>query len=262
MPGILHLTDIHFGCENQAAVEAVGNWARAGDYQLIVITGDITQSGRREEFEDAARWVASLPQPVLVTPGNHDTPYSNLYSRAVAPFARYERFFGPAWAGGFEGQDLSVQAFNTARGMQARMNWSKGAADADHVRTVAATLGRRSETFRVAVCHHPLMEVVGGPMTGKVHGGGQAAAILARGGVDLVLSGHVHTAFAIPMPCEDALTYAVGAATLSMRERGQPPGFNVIHWDEETVAVQAKAWSGSHYESLRTWALPRRRASR
>jgi 3',5'-cyclic AMP phosphodiesterase CpdA len=259
MGGILHMSDIHFGCENKAAIAAATDIAYAGDFQLIVISGDITQFGHVSEFEAAAAWVATLPAPVLITPGNHDTPYAGMVARAIAPWSRYERYFGAARTSAFDGQGLAVRAFNSARGMQVRLNWSKGAVDPSRVEAAVRDLrGVDPASLRVAVCHHPLMEVVGGPMTGRVRGGRRAAEILAQAGVDVVLSGHVHTAFAVTLPCGDGHTHAGGACTLSMRERGMPPGFNIVEWDEKAVTIKAQAWIGSTYEPLRTWALPRR----
>jgi 3',5'-cyclic AMP phosphodiesterase CpdA len=259
MGGILHLSDIHFCCENKAALAAATECAETGDFQLIAITGDITQYGHVAEFKAAKAWVDTLSKPVLITPGNHDTPYAGLVDRAFAPFARYERYFGAAWRDGFDSSDLAARTFNTSRGMQIRMNWSKGAVDPDHVRQAVAGLSEVGpERLRVALCHHPLMEVLGGPMTGRVRGGRNASDILAHAGVDLVLTGHVHTAFSITLPCADGMTHGVGAATLSQRERGQPPGFNMISWDKDFIQVKAQGWTGSHYETFRTWALPRR----
>jgi hypothetical protein len=68
----------------------------------------------------------------------------------------------------------------------------------------------------------------------------------------------VHTPFAFALPLHDGKTYSVGAATLSLRERGTPAGFNVIETDAHTIRVAALAWTGSHFETARTWALPRR----
>jgi hypothetical protein len=112
--------------------------------------------------------------------------------------------------------------------------------------------------LRVALCHHPLSEVTGGPMTGEVHGGLDAATILAEAGVDVILTGHVHTPFALPLPIADRRTYSVGAATLSLRERGAPAGFNVVSWEDECIHVVAHGWTGSHFEVQKTWSLDRR----
>ncbi len=256
---ILHLSDIHFGCENKDAVEAVLNLAQNEAFDLIAITGDITQFGRQDEFDAAAAFVRALPGPTLLTPGNHDVPYATP-GRLFSPFARYKQAFGDPWLTRHDAPGFSARAFNSARGTQVRLNWSKGSVWPDQARVAGDELKAAPEgAFRIVLCHHPLMEVTGGPMTGNVRGGSMAVGILARRGVDAILTGHVHTAFAHALPPEDKRTIAIGAATLSRRERGQPAGFNIIEWDEGCITVMAQGWTGSHFETIRTWALDRKR---
>ena len=50
----------------------------------------------------------------------------------------------------------------------------------------------------------------------------------------------------------------MGAGTLSVRERGVPPGFNTLEIDAREIRVVAQAWAGSHFEPSRTWAVERR----
>ena len=258
MPRILHMTDIHFGAETTLAAAAAVAFAHAHAFDLLVLSGDVTQDGRPIEFEAAARWYAALPGPKIVTPGNHDMPQVHI-ERLTNPFGRYEKRFGPAGSAWFDGPGLAARAFNTARGMQFRPNWSKGALDPRQAAAVAADLSSQAEgVLKVAICHHPLVEVPHGAMTARVVGGPAGAQVLAEAGVDLILSGHVHTPFAFPLPFADKRTYSVGAATLSLRERGTPAGLNVIEADEETILVKAYAWTGSHFEVAKTWALERR----
>lgn len=255
---LLHLTDIHFGAENTLAAAAVADFAHRDPFDLLVLSGDVTQDGRPIEFEAAARWYAALPGPKMVTPDNHDMPQVHP-ARLFDPFGRYEHRFGPAGSAWFDGPGLAVRAFNTARGVQFRPNWSKGALAPGQARAVAADLAKAPiGALRVAVCHHPLVEVPHGPMTGRVIGGPAGAKQLVEAGVDLILSGHVHTPFAFALPFADERTYSVGAATLSLRERGTPAGFNVIEVEPHSILVKALAWTGSHFEVSRTWSLPRR----
>ena len=119
--------------------------------------------------------------------------------------------------------------------------------------------GAPSDRFRGGALHHPLTGMIGGPMTGKVWGGTDAARDFSEAGVDIVISGHVHAPFALPYPFADERTYAIGCGTLSVRERGVPAGFNIIEVDDREIRVRAQAWSGSHFEAYRTWSLDRRR---
>ncbi len=260
---LAHVSDIHFGCENAAAVAAVGQFLDSERPDLLVVTGDITQSGERKEFAAARAWLQSLSTPTVCTPGNHDTPYWDILARLSQPFARYGDYIGPVEAGRFAAPGVSVAAMNTARGAQPRANWSKGQIrrrDALRARAALAEAGAW-EDLKVVICHHPLMEVTGGPMTGRVWGGVRATQILAEGGADLILTGHVHTPFAHATPFGDGKTYAVGASTLSLRERGAPAGFNVIEADAESIRVTAQGWTGTHFEPQRTWGFDRRQAA-
>lgn len=259
MARLIQLSDIHFGGQNGPATEAALDYARQWKPDLIVVTGDITLNGLPREFEAAKVWLDRLPRPWLCTPGNHDTPYWNLLLRTARPFARYRKWVGEPFGERAAMGDLAVQTVNTARGAQPRLDWSKGAIDLDTCRQAVDWMGGLApETLRVVACHHPLIEAVRAPVTGGVHRGEAAAALLAEGGVDAILTGHVHNPFATPLACGDGRTYAVGAGTLSLRVRGAPPSFNQIRTANDTLTVEAMAWTGSHFEPYRTWALPRR----
>jgi 3',5'-cyclic AMP phosphodiesterase CpdA len=151
----------------------------------------------------------------------------------------------------------------TARGWQARPNWSKGVIDLDQTRRAAAALRQAPVgALRVLACHHPLIEMIGTPMTGDVIRGDDAALIFAEAGVDLIATGHVHVPFALPINLGDHCSYAVGCGTLSHRERGAPPSFNQIEWDAKEIVVTAIAWNGAAFEPGQTWRLPRRQDTR
>lgn len=257
---IAHLSDIHFGDENGPAVAAAAERLAAEAPDLIIISGDITRFGEPDEFAAAAAWIEALPGPKLVTPGNHDAPYLAWADRIFTPFARFERAIGPAHAQAYRVEGLAVRGVNTARGAQPRLNWSKGQIASRQVDEAAAWFAAHAPegALRVVTLHHPLMEMIGGPMTARVWGGRDAARALTEARVDLVLSGHIHAPFALPYPFGDERTYAVGAGTLSVRERGCPAGFNLIDADKAAIRIAALAWTGSHYEPARTWSLDRR----
>lgn len=256
---IVHLTDIHFGCENVEAVEAAVAFAHDRAPDLTLVTGDLTYNGQPVEFQAAQAWLARLPQPLLATPGNHDTPYWNLPLRTLTPFRRYRRYIGAPQRSGFDAPELLVRAVNSARGAQPRLNWSKGAMNLRECeRAVADFQAAPVGALKVFACHHPLIEAVGEPVTGDTHRGRAAAEILAAGGTDLIVTGHVHVPFAVPFAVSDERTYGVGGGTLSLRLRGTPPSFNLITADADAVTVVAQAWTGSQYEPYRTWSLPRR----
>lgn len=254
-----HLSDIHFGGENAQAVAAAADYINGGEFDLTIVSGDLTRFAEKVEFEQAAAWLSSLKGPQLVTPGNHDAPYLAWAERIFMPFRRYERAIGPARAQTYQGGGFAVRGVNTARGAQPRLNWSKGQIAGAQVREAAEWFEQVPDAcFRILVCHHPLIEMVGGPMTARVWGGPAAARAFAEAKVDLVLSGHIHAPFTWPYPFGDGKTYGVGAGTLSIRERGVPPGFNVVEIEGAAIRVAALCWGGSKFEPYRIWSLDRR----
>jgi 3',5'-cyclic AMP phosphodiesterase CpdA len=261
MGRVLHFSDIHFGAENVEAVAAALAFAHAQPSDLMLVTGDITQSGETREFEAAAAWFRALPQPLFVIPGNHDTPYWDLIARLAWPWRRYEKIIGhPSNDHQFQTAAVAVRGVNTARAAQLRLNWSKGAIDLEQTRRAARALSEApAKALKIIACHHPLIEMEGAPMTGDVRCGRAAAEIFAASGVDLVVTGHVHVPFALEIPIGDRRSHAVGAGTLSLRERGAPAGFNEIVWDEKDIRVSAMAWSGRGYEAAQQWTYKRRR---
>ena len=259
---LAHLSDIHFGGENAAAVDSATQMLNAGGFDLVVVTGDLTRYAEWVEFAAAGRWLAQIEAPKLITPGNHDAPYLAWAERVFAPFKRYEAAIGPAPAQTHLGGGFAVRGLNTARGAQPRLNWSKGQISRRQVAAAIEWLEVQApECVRIVACHHPLTEMIGGPMTARVWNGEAAARDFALAGVDLVLSGHIHAPFAWPYPWGDGRTYAVGAGTLSIRERGVPPSFNVVEIEGAAIRVAALSWTGSHYEPYRTWSLDRRRGA-
>lgn len=254
---IVHLSDIHFGGELRPAVEAA--LAAVNDIapDLTVVTGDLTLNGLPREFDAARRWLGRLPWPRVVTPGNHDTPYWNLILRTLAPFDRYRRHIGPAECSAHDGPGLAARALNSARGPQGRLDWSKGALSIP--RLSAMDWGDDEEALRLFACHHPLVDLAGAPVTGGVHCGVEAATVLAARGIELVLTGHVHVPFAVPLQQTRFNSYAVGAGTLSVRTRGFPASFSVINVETEAFEVVVQGWTGEGFEPLKIWRLPRRR---
>jgi 3',5'-cyclic AMP phosphodiesterase CpdA len=253
---LIQLSDIHFGFENQAAVEAAASFVRQATFDLLVISGDITQLGAEVEFAAAAAWLAGLPGAKLATPGNHDTPWAGLVERVLMPWERYERWIGPHAAGALNTPALTARSMNSARGWQIRLNWSKGEiARAQAQRAAADVQAAPPGARRIVTVHHPLMEFPGEPMTARVRGGRRAAERLALAGVDLILSGHIHTPFVQALPFGDRRTFAVGAGTLSRRERGEPAGFNVIDIDGEALTVAAMAWGGHDFQIGHAWEV-------
>lgn len=233
MTRLIHLADLHFGVEDPPLVESLAETIIALNCDVICAAGDFTQFGRRREFRAAAAFFAQLDAPVIAAPGNHDTPYWDLYSRLVRPWGRFERLLGGTVKPSWRGPNAGLETLATSRGLQARLDWSLGKVREAHATEAADALSDVAGA-RIVAGHHPLFAPGGETGRARTKGATEATRILAESKIDLVLSGHLHKAFALAFERPDGgKSWHVGASTaLSKRTRDEPAGFNVIDIDD------------------------------
>ena len=85
---VAHLSDLHFGRIDPAALEPLRRRVIELTPDLVVISGDLTQRARAQQFREARAFLDSLPGPQIVVPGNHDVPLYNVLARFLRPLAR------------------------------------------------------------------------------------------------------------------------------------------------------------------------------
>ena len=81
--------------------------------------------------------------------------------------------------------------------------------------------------------------------------------MLVDAGVELVLPGHVHNPFVLPLGRGARAGYAAGAGTLSLRLRGAPASFTTIVADDERIAVESLGWVHDRFQPADFWTLAR-----
>lgn len=227
---LFHVSDVHFGAEDRAALDWFATMVRDEQPDAIVMTGDLTMRARAREFAAAAKWLESLGRPVTVEAGNHDLPYFNLCARFVTPYRRYralERMIERP----LDLPGLAIVPLKTTARFQWRLDWSKGHVSTRALQEALALVEAVPRGHRILVaCHHPLIEA-GTRSSSHTRGGAEALAALAAAGADAVLTGHVHDPFDIRHTSAAGEVRLIGAGTLSERVRASPPSFNEISID-------------------------------
>jgi 3',5'-cyclic AMP phosphodiesterase CpdA len=223
---LLQISDTHFGTEQAAVVEALVHLAQAQKPDLLVLSGDITQRARRAQFHAARVFVDRLRVPArLAIPGNHDIALFNLAARLFAPYANHLRAFGPELEPQFESSDLLVLTLNTTR----RWRHTDGEVSPQQVERVARRLeGAHATQLRIVVVHQPVAVTGPDDAHNLLHGRERAVRRWAQAGCDLILGGHIHLPFVLPLSrCYPSLArevWAVQAGTaVSRRVRGNAP---------------------------------------
>jgi 3',5'-cyclic AMP phosphodiesterase CpdA len=236
---LFHLSDIHFGLEDRAALAWVETAITRERPAAVLITGDLTMRARTREFTAACNWIRSLDVPVTVEVGNHDLPYFNLWERFTNPYKRF-RGLKALLERKLALPGIAVIPLKTTVRAQWRWPWSNGWVTDEALAATLAAIDAVPPGTRVLVtAHHPLTER--GPK-GQLQtiGGERALAALAGRGVTAVLSGHVHDAFDLQRETANGAVRMIGAGTLSRRIRSSPPGFNELVVSEAGIAVKVR----------------------
>jgi len=237
---LLQISDTHFGTEQAPVVEALERFVHTQAVEAVILSGDVTQRATRAQFDAARRFVERLAVPrLLAIPGNHDIPLFNLAARAVAPYANFRRVFGEALEPVFDSPRWQVQMVNTTRARRHK----DGEVSAQQIERVARRLEQaRPSQVRIVVVHQPVAVTNDEDRHNLLHGREAALRRWSASGVDLILGGHIHLPFVLPLHEAHAglarrlWVVQAGTAVSSRLRRGAANSVNLIRHDDAVEA--------------------------
>ena len=243
---LLQVSDPHFGTEQAPVVAALEALVREQRPDALLLSGDITQRATRAQFAAARAFVDRLQLPALVAvPGNHDIPLFNLAARWLWPYARYARAFGSQLEPQFECDDVLVLALNTTR----RWRHVNGEVSAEQIERVALRCEQApAEQWRIVVVHQPVAVTRPQDAHNLLRGREAAVRRWSAAGVDVVLGGHIHLPFVLPLQQRWAglprPIWAVQAGT-AVSHRVRAEAGNSVNLLRINSGAANPAWAGS-----------------
>jgi 3',5'-cyclic AMP phosphodiesterase CpdA len=245
MRTIVHLSDLHFGRVDYAVVEPLIQTVTELTPDVLVVSGDLTQRARSEEFQEAREFLDGLPSPQIIVPGNHDVPLYNLFQRFMQPLDKYKRYITDDLEPFHADDEIAILGVNTARSLTIK----DGRINEMQVERIRARLcAYGDEVTKIIVTHHPFD-------TPEGHEGGDdlvgraemVMETLAACGADVLLAGHLHvshtgdTSTRYKIAGHRALVISAGTAT-STRARGETNSFNVLRVNHPHIKVERLSW--------------------
>jgi 3',5'-cyclic AMP phosphodiesterase CpdA len=260
MTTVFHVSDLHFGWPAvPEQIEAIEEIIQVGKFEVVAISGDLTQRARAGEFQRAAAFLRDVRKvsKVIAVPGNHDVAWWKAplgLSDKSKVYANYRKFIDSNLEPVLHVPGATFVGINTAHGVTLRtLTWNLR--DLSIIGDIRKKqLDEAKEIFekspqgdaRVIVMHH-------NPVRGELsqrHGLKNTQKILgafAEMGVDLVCSGHDHQESVHYIEHTRKGTVISTAGTISSRSRGgRPSSVNVIAIGRETIDVTTHVWSGEY----------------
>jgi 3',5'-cyclic AMP phosphodiesterase CpdA len=256
MRTLVHLSDLHFGRVDAELLDPLRELVQRIAPTAVVVSGDLTQRAKSEQFEEARTWLDTLPGPQIVVPGNHDISLYNVFRRFVLPLDRYKRHITEELDPVYIDDEIAVLGVNTARSL----TWKDGRVNKEQVEKIRTTLaGLPPEVTKVVVTHHPFDLPDGAKEEDLVERAHMAMDVFAECGVDLLMAGHLHQSHAGNTEARykiseyAALVVQAGTAT-STRGRGEVNSFNVLRVERQKIEVDRYGWDAVHkqFEILAT----------
>src|SRR5438270_9267145 len=247
MQSLVHLSDLHFGRVDADLLSPLQTCIAGLAPSLVVVSGDLTQRARTSQFIAARRFLDSLPRPQIVVPGNHDVPLYDVVRRFLAPLHRYRAYITDDLEPFYRDEVIAVVGVNTARSLTfkgGRINERQ----LDAVRSHLCDLP--DEVVKIVVTHHPFDVPLSQTQEQRVGRATLAMDRLARCGVDLLLSGHLHVSHSASTGerfgprVRPVVLVQAGTAT-STRALGESNAFNRILVQRGKVSVERYEWNGA-----------------
>jgi 3',5'-cyclic AMP phosphodiesterase CpdA len=248
MRTLVHLSDLHFGRVDESLLAPLRELVQGLEPDVVVVSGDLTQRAKSEQFEAARAWLDTLPEPQIVVPGNHDISLYNVFRRFVKPLDRYRRYITEDLAPVYVDDEIAIVGVNTARSL----TFKDGRVNQEQVAQIHAQLDQLDRALtRIVVTHHPF-DLPENSKDEEVVGRAQMAMkAFAECGVDVLMAGHLHashagnTAERYRIADYAALVVQAGTAT-STRERGEVNSLNVLRVASGRVEVDRYGWDAVH----------------
>ena len=259
---ILHVSDLHFGKPAvPAQVDAIEAFIQQQRFDVVAISGDLSQRARAGEFQRAAAFIRDTRRvsEVLVVPGNHDVAWWHAplgIGHKERLYETYKAYIADDLEPVLRRPGLTMVGINPSHGVTRRtLTWNVRdisiigditRAQVDRARSEFAKAP--AEDARVIVMHH-------NPVKGELsqrHGLKHTKQILgafAEMGVELVLCGHDHQEAIHYIEHTRRGTVISTAGTVSNRSRGgRPSSLNAITVSSDAIDVLTYVWSGGEQD--------------
>lgn len=228
MTTLVQLSDPHFGTVNERVRVALVEDLHRHPFDLLVVTGDVSQRARRRQLAEAGAFFESLaPRSRLVVPGNHDLPLFDLVTRFTDAYRYFRRYVSAELEPFCCNPTVAVLGVNSTRVARHK----NGVVSDEQMREYADRIAGLTQPFKLVALHHPMVVTLPEDESNRVRGAEQALERWISAGADLFLGGHIHLPYCVTATTaagRSALVLQAGTAVSTRCRAGAPNSYNRV----------------------------------
>ena len=192
---LLHISDLHFGPPFVPRVgQALLAQAPLLNPDAIVVSGDLTQRAKEEQFREARAFLDQLPDvPRLVIPGNHDVPLYRIMERMKDPHGLYRKYISDDLNPVLKINGAFLVGLDSTAPRQAISNGRIFKRQLEHC--VQAFQSAPQDAIKIVVAHHHFAPAHDLLRDSNMPKSRRAIEQFVELGVDMILGGHLHRAY-------------------------------------------------------------------
>lgn len=237
---IAQISDSHFGTIHPHLQEALIGSIHELKPDLVLLTGDITQRARAQQFREARKFTDRLkPVSLIAVPGNHDIPLYNIFMRLYDPYRGFKRLFKDQLEKDFLHGDVLITGLNSTD----RWRHVQGEFNLERLKRRLSSITSPTKVH-IAAFHHPMDCAKPQDEKNLLKKSGETISIFDEHRVDLIVGGHIHDPYVslskvrYPNTQRNMVIAVAGTCTSWRTRKGAPNSFNCI--DVDTSAAQPR----------------------
>jgi 3',5'-cyclic AMP phosphodiesterase CpdA len=248
MRTVVHLSDLHFGRNDENVVKAIIKTVKKISPDVLIVSGDLTQRAKKEEFKKAKDFLNCFNIKKIVIPGNHDISLYNPVKRLLYPFHDYKKYISKNLEPIYCDKEVSIIGLNTAR----RNKITRGKITSEQAALISNFFKNAGKAVRIVVAHHPFDLPDTYSHRKMVIGAKKVIHDLVAAEVDLILGGHMHITHTRSIADRYQIAGKAGlviqASTVSKRSRGEKPTFNLIKIKPKNISILKYVFENNEFQ--------------
>lgn len=242
MKRIIHLSDLHFGTEREGLVDLLIKDVNEHHPDLIIVSGDLTQRARINQYQAANAFFSKLMQKnILCVPGNHDISLYNLIERIFYPFKKYKKWISSDICTFKYLDHIAILGINSVTPYKPMGGYITNS----QFKLIENFFSQQSDSMlNMVVMHHNLIKSERHKIINEAD---KIIDTFLEYNVKLVLSGHIHYSCIEEISRYEKSLFVITAGTPISTRTIQPNSYNILDCEPAKIKLLVRAFEGGQF---------------